>query len=183
MKELTNDEALRQFHFQDERQEQFKEINDRMLNGLMDFETAHQEVVGTSGKRGQIKTYSRTEIIEENRLNFAKIMEDELKPFRRVVEAMDASYDSEKGPKPDWTTRLSAIRLYMQLTGHDPKQGLIVQFNDQSVTITIDKLYAAIAKLDTEEARVQAYNQVIDAEKRGLIMPRVVSPLGESDGE
>jgi hypothetical protein len=176
---MTNDEALRTGRFASEKQEKYARINDKMLNGLMDFETATKEITGRAGSNRELQAFSKTEIIVTNRLNFEEIADDILKPYRRHWEALDATIPTENGMVPDHRTRMAAATKILQLMGQDPNAGINVTQNNTNVNVGIDKLYTMVAAMTSPEDQLQMYNEMIRAERLGTIKPAIVSGTEE----
>lgn len=146
--------------------ENYARINKMMLEEGMDFETAGKEVIGRNPGKAGMRTYARSEIIDENRENFARVLEDALMPYRQIVEAMQASYEDGR---PNWKVRLDSVKLYCQLMGHDPKQGLTVNIGPQGdMNITINQVYALARYVTDEESRIAFYNEIKQGERRGM---------------
>jgi hypothetical protein len=165
---MQHDEHLRTLVYLEpgKDQDKYLRVNQKMLEEGMDFETATQEITGRRGSAPQMRTYARTEIIEENRTNFAQVLADTLLPYRRVVEGMNATYEDGK---PNWKVRLDHVKLYCQLMGHDPRQGLTVNVGPQGdVNIHINQVYALARYITNEEDRISFYNEVMQGERRGM---------------
>jgi alpha-galactosidase len=177
---MTNDEALRTGRFASTKKEKYERINDRMLNGLMDFETATKEITGRAGSKQELRAFSKEEIIVTNRLNFEQIADDILKPYRRHWEALDATTHTEQGSVPDHRTRLAAAKMILQLMGQDPNAGnKLTLENNTNINFGVDKLYAMVASFTNEEAQLTAYNEMMRAEQLGYIKPAIASPEEE----
>lgn len=165
---MQHDEQLRTLAYLTQKQDKsrYLRVNEKMLEDGMDFETATKEITGTRGGSPQMRTYARSEIIDENRTNFAKVLEDSLLPYRKVVEGLSAAYEDGR---PNWKVILDCSKLYFQLMGHDPRQGITVNVGPQGdVNIHINQVYALAKYITNEEDRIGFYNEVMQGERRGM---------------
>lgn len=146
--------------------ERWVQVNEKMLESGMDFETASKEIIGYNPGKAGMRTYARSEIIDENRENFAQVLQNRLLPYQQIVDAMEAKYADGK---PNWKVRLDAVKLYCQLNGHDPRQGLTVNIGPQGdMSITINQVYALARYVTDDESRIAFYNEIKQGERRGM---------------
>lgn len=148
-------------------------INDAMLQNGQTFEEAFKEVVGKSSTASNIRSYARSDIITENRENFDRVLQDKLKPYARIVEAMDSEVDG----RPDWKTRLQAIRQWAVMVGADPRTAIAIQVNSGNVvSFHIGDAYELTKFVTSEEDRIAMYNHIKQNERRGVfdVSPRLI---------
>jgi hypothetical protein len=137
---------------------------------------------------------SNGSIIEENRINFGKVEEDKLLPYKVIVAAMKAtkiitrkawndktsSYIEYEQEVPDHQTRLAANRQYTILTGMEPPKPSI-HLNTGNVNILNGDVYAEIANLPDEASQIAAYNRIKNMEQRGEIASKIPDDVIDAD--
>lgn len=146
--------------------EKYVRINDLMLEKGIDFEEASKEITGRNMGTAGLRTYSRSEIIEENRVNFDLVLTNKLLPYERIVAAMEATIDG----RPDWKTQLQAVKQFAQMYGLDPRTSINVNIgNGPNINIGIGQMLNLTRIVSDEEDRLALYNEIKMMERQGLL--------------
>lgn len=193
--------------------ERYVDINRRMLEEGEDFETASEFVAGRNLGTQGLRTFSRQELIVENRENFKKIGADELTPYRRIMEAMDAKTRRKSSrveqevvvvdgrrqiiekvvtyyeEVDDWATILQAVRQFCQLYGLDPKAGLlrVEGMNTGTVNFNMGNILNMTKYITNDDDRLAFYNEYKRMQRLGMlpkaIEGEVIDVEVEAEGE
>lgn len=183
-------------HLHDGNGEIHQRINERMLEGVP-FEEAAREIAPRRALSDLKRTFTRSEIIEENRMNFEEIGADRQLPYRRIMEMMNAKTIRKaerviqkvvivNGERQivedvvevseevdDWPNIMQAIKQYCIMNGLDPKAGLVSveQKHDGTVNINVGHFFQLAKNITSEDDRLAYYAEIKRMERQG-ILPR-----------
>lgn len=154
------------------------------------------------------KILTSQDIIQTNIICFDKVLNDRLDPYRWIVDGMkamktekhtqvvdDVRFDSQGKPHkikkyvhlyrevPDHAARLPFIRIYMFMTGNDPRTAekiKITAANGTSVEFSAALLHVLKDSTSDEDAE-KRLRELQDAERRGNIIEGKFNEVSEFD--